>query len=200
MTITALSGPIVQFGTVQTSTAGTGQLGQDMEHNPQRGPMVTDLGDAMMDPRVAYSYQPGSAQTVKTIGFFNNVGMVDYVPITASSSALYSTTSLNTTVTTSSLIAASSALGTYATTIIAPETGKVTGSLLAIDSTAAYLTFGSDGTVAVWNPGAGTGRLVVITTSSSGDGGTWSIAGRDLYGYKITEQLGITDTCTFRPP
>ena len=55
MTITAFSGPVGQFGTVQTSSAGTGIVGLDMEHNPSRGPMFSDLGDAMMDPRVARS-------------------------------------------------------------------------------------------------------------------------------------------------
>ena len=196
MSITALSGPIVQFGTVTTSTAGTGLYGADAEHNPQRGPMVTDLGDAMMDPRVAYDYNPGSnpgSYSGKVFGFFNNVGMVDYVPTTASTQAFVAQTAATSGQTTFTLQAASSARGTYATTIIAPETNKTSENLLAIDSTAAYLTFGSDGTVAVWNPAAGAGRLVSITTSSSGDVGSFTIAGRDLYGYKITEQLVITD-------
>lgn len=196
MGITAYSGPIVQYGTVQTSTAGTGIYGQDMEHNDQRGPMVSDLGDAFLDPRVAYGYQPGSGVTAKTFAFFNNQAVVDYVPTTASTNAFVSQTLVTTGVTTFTLNAASSAAGTYATTIIAPETGKATGTLLAIDSTAAYLTFGSAATLAVWNPGCGPGRCLAITTSSSGDGGTWSIAGRDFYGYKISEQLGITDGTT----
>jgi hypothetical protein len=89
------------------------------------------------------------------------------------------------------LATASSALGTYATTIVAPETGTTTGTLIAIDSTAAYLTFGSGGTVATWNPAAGTGRQITITPSgnSSLDAGGWSIAGRDMYGIKMTETV-----------
>lgn len=196
MSITAYSGPIVQFGTVQTSSAGTGIVGQDMEHNDQRGPMMSDLGDALLDPRVAYAYQPGSGVTAKTFGFFNNTAVVDYVPTTLSSNAFVSQTAATVAVTTFVLNAASSAAGTYTTTIVAPETGKASGTLLAIDSTAAYLTFGSAATTAVWNPAAGTGRCVVLVTSSSGDGGTFSIAGRDMYGFKISEQLGITDGTT----
>jgi len=193
MGITAFSGPIVQYGTVQTSSAGTGLLGQDMEHNDQRGPMVTDLGDALLDPRVAYAYQPGAGVTAKFRGLFNNSGVVDYVPTTASTVALVQNTA-SSGVSTFTLVAASSALGTYTTTIIAPETGKVSETLLAIDSTAAYLTFGSAGTVTVWNPAAGTGRCITITPSSNLDGGTYSVAGRDMYGFKMTETVTAGST------
>lgn len=193
MSITAFSGPIVQFGTVTTSTAGTGLLGADLEHNEQRGPMVTDLGDALLDPRAAYSYAPGSGPTSQFRGLYNQMGVVDYVPTTASTVALVQNTA-SSGVSTFTLVAASSALGTYATTIIAPETGKTSESLLAIDSTAAYLTFGSAGTVTVWNPAAGTGRCITITPSSNLDAGTYSVAGRDMYGYKMTETVTAGST------
>lgn len=189
MTVTALSGPIISFGTVATSTAGTGLLGGDIEHNEQRAPFFSDLGDALMDPRVAYSYEPGSGVTALTLGFFNNVATVDFVPATANTSAFQATATGSTGVTTFTLAAASSAGGTYSTTIIAPETGKASGTLIAIDSTAAYVTFGSAGTLAAWNPGAGTGRNIVIKPSSNLDGGSFTVAGRDMYGYKMTETI-----------
>ena len=195
MSITAYSGPVLQYGTVLTSSAGTGLLGNDLEHNDQRGPMVSDLADAMMDPRVAYSYQPGSGVTVQTRGFFNNTAVVDYVPLTANGSAFVTSSQTSSGVTTFT-IPSTTPTGLVTTTIIAPETGKVTGTLLAIDSTAAVLTFGSAGTIALWNPGAGTGRNIVITTSSSGDLGTWSIAGRDMYGYKMTETIALSQGTT----
>ncbi len=193
MAITAFSGPVVQYGITPTSSAGTGLLGNDLEHNSQRAPMVADLGDAMLDPRVAYTYQPGSGVTAPTFAFFNNTGMVDYVPLTANASAFVTSSYTSSGMSTFTLVAASSAGGTYSTTIIAPETGRATGTLLAIDSTATVLPIGDDGTIHLWNPAGGTGRAVSITTSSSGDVGTFSIAGRDFYGYKLTETLGITD-------
>lgn len=195
MTITAYSGPIISFGITPTSSAGTGLLGNDAEHNGQRGPSLFDLGQALMDPRVAYAYQPGSGTATKTFGFYGGVGNVDYVPIGSSNATGAFVTSTYTSTGVSgafTLATASSATGTYSTTIIAPETGQATGTLIAIDSTAAYLTFGSDDTVAMWNPGGGTGRCIVITTSSSGDGGTWSIAGRDMYGFKMTETIALS--------
>jgi hypothetical protein len=198
MSITAYSGPILQFGTVLTSSAGTGLLGQDLEHNEQRGPMVTDLADAMMDPRVAYAYQPGSGVTVQTRAFYNNSAVIDYVPAATNTSGFVSSSTVSSGVTTFTIPSSisGSSNGIITTTIIAPETGKVTGTLLAIDSTAAVLTFGSAGTIATWNPAAGTGRNIVITTSSSGDLGTWSIAGRDMYGYKMTETIALSQGTT----
>ena len=188
MTATAFSGPIVQFGTVLSSTSGTGILGADMEHNEQRAPMVADLGDAMMDPRTAYSYDPGSGVTTMTLGFYNNTANVDYIPAAINSSAFVVNTA-SSGVSTFTIAAASSAGGTYSTTIIAPETGKATGTLIAIDSTAAYLTFGSAGTFGVWNPAAGAGRNITIHPSSNLDGGSYSVAGRDMYGFKVTETI-----------
>src|SRR5450631_3810435 len=108
MGVTGYTGPIVQFGVTMSSSAGTGVLGSDLEHNGQRGPMVSDLGDAMMDPRVAYAYQPGGAVTAQTLGFYNNTGVVDYIPATLNSSAFVVNTA-SSGVATFTLAAASSA-------------------------------------------------------------------------------------------
>lgn len=192
MTITALSGPIVSFGATPTSTAGTGLYGNDLEHNEQRGPLLTDIGTALLDPRVAYTYNPGSGVTDQVFGFYRHVGAVDYVPasIANTASAFVVLATVSTGVSGAfTLAAASSANGTFSTTIIAPETGLATGTLIAIDSTAAYVTFGSAGTIAAWNPGAGTGRNITINKSSNLDAGTYVVIGRDMYGFKMTEQI-----------
>lgn len=195
MSITAYSGPVVSYGVTLSSTSGDGITGQDYEHNPQRAPSFSDLGDALMDPRSAYSYDPGSGVTVPTLGFYNNVGMVDYVPTTLNASAFVSATTVATGVSGAfTLNSASSAGGTYSTTIVAPETGKASGTLLAIDSTAAYLTFGSNGTMCVWNPGAGAGRNITIKLSSNADGGSYTVLGRDMYGYKMSETIATGST------
>jgi hypothetical protein len=188
MTVTAFTGPTISFGTVLTSTSGDGITGQDYEHNEQRAPQFSDLGDALMDPRSAYMYQPGSGPSVRTFGFYNNTGLVDYVPSAINSSAFVVNTG-SSGVSTFTLTSGISSNGTFATTIIAPETGKATGTLIAVDSTAAFLTFGSAGTFVTWNPSAGTGRNITIKPSSNLDGGTYTIAGRDMYGYKMTETI-----------
>lgn len=192
MTITADSGPYVAFGQTQTSTGAP--LGQVQDYNPQRGPSLFDLGYGMLDPRAFYTYQPGGQATADTLGFVDGRGKIDFVPSSGSSNIFVANTVVSTGVTTFTLAAVSN--HTISTTIVAPETGKATGTLLALDSTAAFLPFGQDTAINYWNPGFGTGRCISITTSSSGDAGTYSIAGRDMYGYKMTETIALSQGTT----
>jgi|ERR1035437_318883 hypothetical protein len=188
MGITSLSGPRLSYGLSQSST------GAVSDYNDERGPDVSDLGYATLDPRYQYNYDPGSPVGTQVKSFFNNQAAVNYVPMTAQTSALYISSQVSSAVagTPFVLLAASSALGTYATTIIAPESGKVSESLIALDSTAAVVTWGSGGTVATWNPAAGTGRTIQLTVTSTGpDVGWLTVKGRDMYGFKMTENIPI---------
>lgn len=189
MGLTAISGPQLVYGLTRTTS------GAVTEYNEERGPSLFDLGNAVSDPRAAYAYFPGAPVGTKVYGFYGDGALVDFQPTTLQTSAiLISSNAAITAGTALTLAAGSSALGTYTTTIVAPETGTVTGSLIAIDSTAAYLTFGSGGTVAMWNPAAGAGRQITLTPAgnSSLDGGSWSLAGRDVYGIKLSETITVS--------
>lgn len=196
MTITARSGPDVVFGITQGST------GQVSQYNEERGVSLYDLGTGMLDPRYQFNYKPGAPVGTPLYGFYADMAYVDFVPMTAQTSAIAVSSSNQPVAGTAlTLTAAASGIGTYQTTIIAPETGKATGNLLALDSTAAYLSFGTGnaggptgtstgGTIAIWNPAAGAGRTIQITLSSTApDIGAWTIAGRDVYGFKMTESI-----------
>jgi hypothetical protein len=193
MGITAISGPQVVYGVAQTSTGGT------QEYNEERGPSLFDLGQATGDPRFYFNYDPGSPVGTQVKGFYGQRAQVDYIPYGISSCAISQSSGTVPTAGTALTLAPLSTLGAFATTIIAPETGKSV-SVVAIDSTAAVLTFGSGGTVALWNPQAGTGRAISITTSSSGDvvaGNGYTVFGRDMYGIKMEETiLASTVTAT----
>lgn len=189
MGITAISGPQFVFGITQNST------GQVQEYNEERGPSLFDLGFGTMDPRYNFNYSPGAGVGSRVYSFYGGVAAVDFVPTTLQTSGIAvssATTPVSGTALT--LASGSSALGTYATTIIAPETGQATGTLIAIDSTAQYLSYGDAGTVVAWNPAAGAGRCITLTPAgnSSLDGGSWSIAGRDIYGFKMTETISVS--------
>lgn len=189
MGVTAISGPHLVYGQTQISSGSVG------EYNEERGPSLYDLGTGVMDPRFNFSYSPGSAVGTRVYGFANNAAMVDFVPMTLQTSAIaVSSATAPVAATALTLAAGSSALGTYTTTIIAPETGRETASLIAIDSTAAYLTYGSNDTVAVWNPAAGAGRQITLATAgnSSNDVGSWTVFGRDVYGFKISETISVS--------
>lgn len=185
MAVTAYTGPLITFGITQTST------GQTMEYNEERGPSLNDLGQGYMDPRPFYRYRPGGAVGISVLSHFDNCAYVDYVPFTANASAIaVAATNAPSAGGAITVLGAGSSVGAINTTIVAPESG-LNVSVVAIDSTANYIIYGS-GTVNAWNPQAGTGRTISITTSSSGDGGTVSVAGRDMYGFKMTESIVLS--------
>jgi len=198
MVITANSGPFLGFGITATST------GQITQYNEDEGPSTFDQGSGLMDPRPFYRYTPGGGvnpNSSAAIGFsanqtmqlWDNIAYVDYVPVTANASAiaLAATNTTPSAATALILAAAGSSVGAISTTLSAPESGQA-ASVIAIDSTAAFVEFGQSQNIAAWNPRAGTGRTIQITISGSADGGTATVAGRDMYGFKMTESIVLS--------
>jgi hypothetical protein len=189
MGITANSGPYVGFGITQSSS------GLVSQYNEERGPSLFDLAQGMLDPRSQYNYKPGSPVGTQIKGFFDQTGLVDYIPFTAGSSSIALSTGNAPVAGTALTLAPVSSLGAFQTTIVAPETGAAV-SVVAIDSTAATLNFGTGGTIAVWNPAAGTGRAVMVINSSNTNTEQYIVRGRDMYGFKMTETILASTTST----
>jgi hypothetical protein len=187
MAITGWTGPLVGFGVSPSTTYAA-------EYNEQRGPSFFDCYDAMLDPRSAYGYYPGGGTnalaTKAFYGFPEGRGIVDVVLSSGSTNALVISSNTTPATGASVTLTPSTAKDTKATTIVAPETGLAV-SVTCLGSTAVALTFGSDGgSVNLWNPAGIVGRCISITASCGvTDGGTWSVAGRDIYGFKITESV-----------
>lgn len=190
MGVTANSGPYVSYGITQTST------GQVTEYNEERGPDLSDLGLGLMDPRPFYKYQPGSAVGTKILGLFDSVGFVDFIPSTLSSNGLASNGSSGNVNTVLTLTA--TGVGVVTTSLVAPESGLTVSAILlgstVAGSTQAFLPYGQVGTVACWNPQFGTGRNITIAMSSNLDGGSFTVLGRDMYGFKMSETLAAGST------
>lgn len=181
MTITANSGPYVAFGTV-TSASGV-----DMEHNPDRGPSVCDLGMMRIDPRAPFGFQPGSASSKPFFGWAGPFSgpVVDQAP-SAVSSNIIAATQVPVGGTALTLNTVSSNGFGAATTINAFEGGST--SVRAIDGAMTGAAFGVSGGVNIWNPATAISRTLTIFGSSQGSSAeAWSIAGRDIYGQKMTE-------------
>ncbi len=186
MGITAFSGPVISYG-ITTSASGAVS-----EYNDQRGPSLFDLGGGLMDPRFQFNYDPGGAVTNTTFGFYDNIGLIDYTPSATSSNAIAA--SQTSTGNPSLTLTATGAGITTGVTIIAPETGKAVTGLIAIDglcggSTSAGVQFGVSATVNIWNPATLGARCLVITSSVNDSGGAYTIVGRDVYGFKMTETI-----------
>ena len=183
MGITAISGPHLVFGITQGST------GQVAEYNEERGPSIYDLGYGTADPRYQFSYDPGNAVGTQVKAFYHGRAFVDYKPYAASSASISAKASMPAAGTACTL-SPSTALGGITTTIIAPENGASV-SVIAFESTASVLTFGSAGTVAMWNPAFGAGRAIWISGTSTADAGSITVAGRDVYGFKVSETISL---------
>lgn len=189
MGITAYEGPLLTFGITVTSTGGTSQ------YNDQRAPSAFDLGAGLADPRAqyGYGYTPGQAVSSPVMMFYDNRGIIDQVPSAASSNgiALTQTATGNGALT----LNTTSANLTLASNFTAPETGTTpSGTLYAIDglcggTTNAGVQFGQSATVQCWNPTSMISRCLAITSSQNDASGAYTISGRDVYGFLMTETI-----------
>jgi hypothetical protein len=183
MAITTVAGPQITYGITLTSS------GADFEHNPDRGPSFSDLGEGLLDPRPPFMFAPGQASSKPFFGWPGLFGgpVVDQAPSAVSSNNIVATqvpvggTALTLNALTSQGFGA-------ATTINAYEGGTV--SIRAIDGAMTGLSFGVSGGANLWNPTTAVARTLQITGSALGTSAeSWSVAGRDLYGQKMTELI-----------
>ena len=196
MALTARSGPGISFGAlISGSTDGITGNAATGGYNGQRAPDLSDLGFALMDPRAAYQYQPGGDVSDPVVGFYNNRGYYDFVPVAVSSIAIVSVTASSSLASAAlTLQAASTARGTYTANIVAPESGLTISGILTCDSSGPqFNVFGTTGTVKTWNPGFGPGRCVTVQVASNLDSPI-TVHGRDVYGYKISEAIAASSS------
>lgn len=181
MTIDARSGPGVFFGTVISSS------GADLEHNADRGVSTVDLGMMRADPRAPFCYQPGSASSKPFYGWAGPFSgpVVDQAP-SAKSTNIIAATQVPVGGTALTLNTVSSNGFGAATTINAFEGGST--SVRAIDGAMTGAAFGISGGVNIWNPATAIARTLTFFGSSQGSSAeAWTVAGRDIYGQKMTE-------------
>lgn len=180
MTITAFSGPVIGFG----------QNPVGSEYNPDLGPSLFWGGAGLMDPRLAYAYQPGKSRSSGTFGWlgFDNITTISAVPYTKAAGAIVA--SANPTGATLTLVSANSATtGVYITpSITRADTGAVDtnggAGLVALDAYASCTASFSNGVMTITANSAMpiTPGMVVLTTGGTVSQGTAA-------GTVITQQL-----------
>jgi len=198
MGVTAYTGPVISFGQSPSS-------GVPPDYNPNAGPSLFYQGAGLIDGRYAYSYFPGQASSEPIYGFLGSdrIMVLDQVPTTAGENTIAQTQSATTaTVRTLTLTATNTANATVGVSIIAPESGDTVTGLIAIDGAADTVTFGSDTTINLWDPTTLISRTIRIEGSSDDSGGAFTINGRDVYGYLMSEtvtgSISTTAGSTFR--
>jgi hypothetical protein len=183
MTVSSVAGPTISYGITLSSS------GADMEHNPDRGPSFSDLGEGLLDPRPPFMFQPGSASSKPFYGWPGLFGgpVVDQAPSAVSSNVIAATqvpvggTALTLNAITSNGFGAATTINAYegGTALVRPIDGVMTG-----------LAFGVSGGPNLWNPTTAVARTLSVYGSSNGSSNeAWSVAGRDLYGQKMTELI-----------
>lgn len=190
MGITAFPGSVIVFG--QAPARSTGPLPTD--YNSNDGPSMFNVGAFIMDPRYAYAYSPGNAPTAVVYGWGGiggSIPVIDQVPTVVSTNSV-AQSQVPASGTALTLTASNTNNVTIGVSITSPETGNTVSGLRAIDGAMTTVTFGSDANVAAWNPQTSISRCVTITVASStrdDSAGSWTIAGRDIYGYTVTETI-----------
>lgn len=184
MAIAAFDGPLLSRRSNPLGSAGTGSANQ----NPQHAPSPLDMGVALLDPRILFTYYPGSNVSTKTYGFLaTECQVINQVPSAiATNNIAASQTPAAAALT---LVSSSGAGITVGTSITRGDTGATVTGLLAIDTAMAGVGFGQDTTINMWDPTKSIARNVRITSGGNDTGISFLVAGYDLYGFPMTEAI-----------
>ena len=204
MTITANSGPQINFGITLSSSGAAG------DYNEERGPSLNDLCEGTLDPRAPFGYKPGNRPGVPVFGWPGCYGgpVLDFVPITANTSGIAAVFSASAASGTTQVTVATSANSSSIRLISAfiPSTYAGPVSVIMIDgyqqgvavgqgSTApqfgAGVSYGAAGTINLWNPLVMGGRCLTVANNAAvaSSQATIYISGFDIYGMQMTQAV-----------
>ena len=177
MSISAFSGPVISFGQAPFA-----------DYNPELGPSLFYAGAGLLDPRPFYTYEPGQASGNVVAGFLGitRILTVNQVPSTLSATniALAQAPTAGTALT---LTAGTGVTGSV--TITSASTNSQVTGLLALDGAAGRVSYGSVGTIQLWDPTKALSRNVRITSVGNDSSATFTVKGYDIYGYPMTETI-----------
>lgn len=183
MSISALSGPVVAFG-----------QGPFPDYNPEAGPSLFFGGVGILDPRSFYTYTPGQDFGQTTAGFLGTTRILAVNQVPSTLSATNIATSQTPASGTNVVLTAGTGV-TGSTTITNASTGASVTGLFALDGAAGRVSFGSSGTIQLWDPTKALSRNVRITTAA-GDTAVYTVSGYDIYGYPMSEAITANGATT----
>jgi hypothetical protein len=192
MGITPFTGPLVTIRSDPLGYAGTGSANQ----NSQSAPSCFHRGTAFLDPREPYTYVNGcNPVTAKAYGFLeaSKLQVLDQVPSRIAANNICATQSV-VAATPMTLVTSTGAGITVGVAITQADNGAAVTGLLAIDGATAGVGFGQDGTINMWDPTTTIARNVRITTNGDDTGGTYVVAGYDVWGYPMSETITGVNT------
>jgi hypothetical protein len=171
-------------------------FGQDPTgSNPDVAPSLFAGGVGIADTRPAYGYMPGQGAGQATVGFagVNNIMTLNAVPaVMATNNIVIAATGMivGTPIT---LTAGAGVTGNV--TVTNAANGRAVRPVLAIDGVAGRISYGTSGTVQLWDPVKSIARNVRLTTAA-GDNYIYRVQGFDLYGYPMSELFQASGATT----
>ena len=184
MSISAFSGPVISFG----------QSPYGLDYNPEIGPSLFYGGVGILDPRPFYTYEQGQDFGNVAAGFLGTTRIMTINQVPSALSATNIATSQTPVSGTAITLTAGTGV-TGAVSITNASTGTAVTGLLALDGAAGRVSFGSAGTIQLWDPTKALSRNVRITTAAS-DTAVYTVKGYDLYGYPMTENITANGATT----
>jgi hypothetical protein len=180
MSISAFSGPLVVFG--QNPLVPN-------EYNPDLGSSLFYAGGGILDPRTAFTYQPGEAQSAPDFGWYGFSDIVSFTGVPYTNAAAAIVASANATSATLTLVSTNSATtGVYYSSVFTRSDTGVTDTVLALDAYASVTASASNGVLTVTaNSGMPIGPgMVLLSASTTVTGGTLGVSSGVYIGSQIT--------------
>jgi hypothetical protein len=164
---------------------------------PNAAPSMDFLAAGIQDHRMPYNSRGSSAAQPGIVGWYGEAFPIvaNYVPSTAATAniaALAHVTSGTPMTLVSSTGSGITVLSASAPAFFMP-TGLSLSSGVVIDSLPSLAVFGSGGNfqTGFYNRSTCVGRAVSISGVSGGAGGTFTVAGYDIYGYPMTQLITV---------
>lgn len=177
MSISAWHGPLVSFGQAISS-----------DSNPELGPSAFIDGAGYLDPRPQFIYKNGQdfGSPTYVLPGFTDISVVDAAPSTA---AVANIAASQTPAAAALTLVTSTAAGITVGVVITNQATGQPVTVLAIDGAMTPVTFGSSGTMCIWDPTKAIARNIRITSGGNDSGITFLVSGFDLYGFPMTETI-----------
>src|SRR5215831_1010298 len=179
MGITASTGPVVVYGQGNAPT----------DYNAQRAPSCFDQFMALLDPRAAWTYQPGQADSSPVAGWFSGGGFVMYDGVLDALAANNIAASQSPGAGAITLVSSSAAGILVNQSVVNIVTGQTVTGLLAIGDAGGRQSFGAVGTIQLWDPTKSPGRAIRYVSGGNDAGITFTASGYDVYGQPMTETV-----------
>jgi hypothetical protein len=165
MSVSAFSGPVIVFGQNPVSA----------EYNPDLGSSLFYAGGGLLDPRAAFTYQPGEAQSAPDFGWYGFSDIVSFtgVPYSNGSGAIVAS-AVPTSATLSLVTTNSATTGVYYSSVFTRSDTGVTDTVLALDAYASVTASATSGVLTVTANSSmpiGPG-MVLLSSSTTVTGGT----------------------------